>query len=261
LFVKLAHLAKRVIFVGDVKQAIYAFRGCDPELVDATLADLKRRGARTDVLRSSWRSRPELLGYLNQLFRSLRSRRTTSSPTRWHCSRNADEPLETPAVLQWRMPGQGMHFDALARGIAKLVADATRVIDPDTKQPRPVRFGDVAVLARTKQHVEDIAHALKTARVPTKMSLAGLFKVPEVCLARACLRRLADPADTLASAEIVAFADCDAPELWLADRLRHVAAKAPSNEWLDSTHPIVKRLAQLRGAAAYQSPVERWRAC
>ena len=255
LFVKLAHLAKRVIFVGDVKQAIYAFRGCDPELVDATLADLKRRGARTDVLRSSWRSRPELLGYLNQLFVHAFAA-DDIQPDEVALQPQRDEPLETPAVLQWRMPGQGMHFDALARGIAKLVADATRVIDPDTKQPRPVRFGDVAVLARTKQHVEDIAHALKTARVPTKMSLAGLFKVPEVCLARACLRRLADPADTLASAEIVAFADCDAPELWLADRLRHVAAKEPSNEWLDSTHPIVKRLAQLRGAAAYQSPVE-----
>ena len=101
----------------------------------------------------------------------------------------------------------------------------TRVIDPDTKQPRPVRFGDIAVLARTKQHVEEIARALKTARVPMKMSLAGLFKVPEVCLARACLRRLADPADTLASAEIVAFADCDAPELWLADRLRHLGSE------------------------------------
>jgi superfamily I DNA/RNA helicase len=100
------------------------------------------------------------------------------------------------------MPAQGIPFDALARGIAKLVADRARVIDPDTKRPRPVQFGDVAVLARTKQHVEDIAHALKTARVPMKMSLAGLFKVPEVCLARACLRRLADPADTLASAEI-----------------------------------------------------------
>ena len=68
LFVKLARLAKRVIFVGDVKQSIYAFRGCDPELVDATLADLKRRGAKTDVLQSSWRARPQLLGYLNQLF-------------------------------------------------------------------------------------------------------------------------------------------------------------------------------------------------
>lgn len=260
LFVKLAHLAKRVIFVGDVKQAIYAFRGCDPELVDATLADLKRRGAHTDVLQSSWRSRPELLGYLNQLFvHAFAADDIPPDAVALRPQRN--DALQTAAVLQWRMPGhssgrQGTHFDALARGIAKLVADRTRVIDPDTKQTRALRFGDVAVLARTKQHVEDIAHALKAARVPMKMSLAGLFQVPEVCLARACLRRLADPADTLATAEIVAFADCDAPELWLADRLRHVAAKAPSNDWLDTTHPIVKRLAELRGAAAYQSPVE-----
>ena len=256
LFVKLARLAKRVIFVGDVKQSIYAFRGCDPELVDATLEDLRRRGARTDVLQSSWRARPGLLGYLNQLFVDAFAMDGIGADAVALRAQRSASP-NTPVVLQWRSPGdQAAQFGALSRGIAKLVADRASIVDPQTNAARPLRFGDVAVLARTVDHVEDIALALKAARVPMKMSLAGLLTVPEVCFARACLRRLADRADTLATAEIAAFADGGDAEHWLADRLRHVSGDAKSNDWLEVTHPIVKRLAELRDAVAFQSPVE-----
>src|SRR5690606_34613669 len=57
IFMKLAALADRVVFVGDIKQAIYGFRGCDPELVRDTLAALVARGASSEVLELSWRSR------------------------------------------------------------------------------------------------------------------------------------------------------------------------------------------------------------
>src|SRR5690606_37022438 len=60
IFMKLASLAGRVVFVGDIKQAIYGFRGCDPELVRDTLAALVARGASYEVLEHSWRSRPPL---------------------------------------------------------------------------------------------------------------------------------------------------------------------------------------------------------
>ncbi|HET6471146.1 MAG TPA: UvrD-helicase domain-containing protein [Pseudomonadales bacterium] len=256
LFVKLARFAKRVIFVGDVKQAIYAFRGCDPDLVFATLAGLTRRDARTDVLQSSWRARPHLLAYLNQLF-GLAFAADDIEPAEVMLRPERDERMETPAVLQWRAAGdQAAQYRALARGIAQLVSERTTVIDPLTEARRPVRFGDIAILARTNQHVEDIARALQAARVPMKMSLDGLREVPEVCFAKACLRRLTDPSDTLATAEIVAFADGSDAERWLSHRLRHLAAGNQAASWLEDEHPIVKRLAELREPAAYQSPVE-----
>ena len=256
LFVKLAQFARRVIFVGDVKQAIYAFRGCDPDLVFETLLGLTQRDARTDILESSWRARPSLLRYLNQIFAgafakdAITAEQIVLQPQR-------SDVLQTPAIAQWRATAlQAEQYEAFARGIAKLVADAMPIVDPDTGDPRPVRFGDIALLARTNKHVEQLARTLKTARVPMKMSLEGLLAVPEVHFAKACLRRLSDPADTLASAEIVAFADGGEPERWLADRLRYLADGGGSAEWLDASNPIVKRLAQLREDAAYQSPVE-----
>ena len=56
LFMKLAQFAREVVLVGDVKQAIYGFRGSDPELVPSTLDALATRGCTVDMLESSWRS-------------------------------------------------------------------------------------------------------------------------------------------------------------------------------------------------------------
>ena len=69
LFLKLAGLAKEAVFVGDIKQAIYGFRGSDPVLMQAVLKEVEsRQGGRTDILERSWRSRPALVAYTNRLF-------------------------------------------------------------------------------------------------------------------------------------------------------------------------------------------------
>jgi ATP-dependent exoDNAse (exonuclease V) beta subunit len=65
---KLAALADKVIWVGDVKQAIYGFRGSDPELMQAVLRGVVDGGGVTDVLPNSWRSRPALVEYANHIF-------------------------------------------------------------------------------------------------------------------------------------------------------------------------------------------------
>ena len=120
----------------------------------------------------------------------------------------------------------------------------------------PVAFGDIAVLAATNVHVQSIAKALRERRVPMKMTLAGLLETPEVCLARACLRRLNDPSDTLATAEIRALGACEEPEIWLADRLRWLASGEQDRDWAEIDDPIVSRIAHLRGQSMTQSPVE-----
>jgi ATP-dependent exoDNAse (exonuclease V) beta subunit len=53
----------------------------------------------------------------------------------------------------------------------------------------------------------------------------GLLATPEARLALACLRRLADPSDTLAAAEVVALEGAHPPEQWLQNRLEYVASR------------------------------------
>jgi ATP-dependent exoDNAse (exonuclease V) beta subunit len=256
IFMKLAALASKVIFVGDVKQAIYAFRGCDPDLVFDTLAGLAKGGSSADKLEHSWRSRPALVSYINAVFceafaNEIPAEQVTLKPKR------AEETL-APAVLHWPLAGSNNETRAkeVAQAIAALVASAHPVVDPQSRRVRPVRWGDIAVLATTNKNVERIALALRAAHLPMKMTLSGLFTVPETCLAKACLRRLNDATDTLATAEIIAMAECAEPELWLAERLQWLEHEDDGYAWAESTHPIAAKLKMLRAQIGTQSPVE-----
>ena len=80
LFMKLAALANQVIWVGDIKQAIYGFRGSDPKLMQAVLHGVTEGGGTTDVLKVSWRSGRRWLVTLTRY--SCRH-----SPTHWQRSR------------------------------------------------------------------------------------------------------------------------------------------------------------------------------
>src|SRR5690606_25663533 len=254
ILMKLAALADKAIFVGDVKQAIYGFRGCDPELVHDTLAALVERGGKVDVLERSWRSRPALVEYVNRVFvqafdGELERRQVELRPQR-------EEQTNAPAVLRWTMTARNNAGRAaqLAGAIARLVESGFQIVDPDTRETRPVRFRDIAVLAASNENVEEIAKALRAAQVPMKMTLSGLLTVPEIAVAKAALRRLADPADTLATAEIVAMTSGLPAEAWLEDRLRRL--EGGDGETWAADHPIVAKLEALRPTIGTQSPVE-----
>ena len=64
LFSQLAECADRVVWVGDVKQAIYGFRNADPDLITAAV----RHAEKSDTLNHSWRSVPDLVHFSNELF-------------------------------------------------------------------------------------------------------------------------------------------------------------------------------------------------
>src|SRR6202035_496299 len=67
LFIGLAALVKRcAVWVGDVKQAIYGFRGSDPDLIDAVLDNVTSE--RMPTLGITYRARPELVQVFNDLF-------------------------------------------------------------------------------------------------------------------------------------------------------------------------------------------------
>ena len=255
IFMKLAALADKAIFVGDVKQAIYGFRGCDPELVHDTLAALVERGGEVDVLERSWRSRPALVEYVNRVFTQAFAGELERGQVELRPERA--EQVDAPAVTCWTMTGGNGEERAaqLAGAIARLVESGFPIVDPDTREPRPVRWGDVAVLAASNTNVEEIAKALRAAQVPMKMTLSGLLKVPEIALAKAALRRLNDPADTIATAEIVAMTSGLPQEAWLEDRLRWLEQNDEGKTWAES-HPLVERLERLRGTIGTQSPVE-----
>src|SRR5690606_10300860 len=121
IFMKLAALADKVIFVGDVKQAIYGFRGCDPELVRDTLEALVARGSASDVLEYSWRSRHSLVEYVNSVFTSAFTEELEARQVVLKAQRR--DEVDEPAVLKWTLTARNAREQAaqIAGGIADLV--------------------------------------------------------------------------------------------------------------------------------------------
>jgi ATP-dependent exoDNAse (exonuclease V) beta subunit len=259
LFMKLAEAAKEAVFVGDVKQAIYGFRGSDPELMQAVLHQFKAQGGVSDVLKKSWRSRPALIAYTNSLFVPAFAEDIPSDQVKLTPKRK--EVTAKPAVEHWTLKGgnNAIRAAGLAEGIKKLVRSQYEIVDKTTEITRPVQFEDIAVLARINVHVGEIAGALAAAGIPVRMERSGLLETPEIRLAMACLRRMADPRDTLASAEIIALSDCAEPETWLENRLKYLKSGRPGHLWGEDQgfeHPVIQCIAQHRSRIRHLAPSE-----
>ena len=262
LFLKLAQFAKKVYWVGDIKQAIYGFRGSDTELMQAILTALPGMGGTKEVLPSSWRSRPDLVKTVNAVFshafaNSLPKEEVELKPER-------TDPLTGPALANWILGGKnaGLEASALAAGIQKLIDSAYVIYDKPNKTLRPVRFGDVAILSRSHEGVESLAAALSAQGIPVATAQSGLLATPEATLALACLRRLNDPDDTVATAEIVSLADGLEPEVWVADRLTYLAKDRDADQWLEQAvdghpaHSVLETIAGLRTSLPVLAPRE-----
>ncbi len=257
LFVRLAQIARETVWVGDIKQAIYGFRGSDAELMRAVIAALPALGGSKEILAESRRSRPPLVRLVNAAFVPAFAPQLTAAEVALQPVR--EEAVDDVPFQTWSLGGKNidLRFAALAAGIRTWMAEGYQIVDRATGAIRPAHFGDIAILARSNDSVQNIAAALRAARVPWATQQAGLLATPEAVLAVACLRRLNDPRDTLATAEIVSLADSLEPEHWLTDRLRYLAAGGQGSQWLeagDERHPLIQRLAELRDQLPLLSP-------
>lgn len=261
LFLKLAQLADRVILVGDIKQSIYGFRGADPALMSAVVERIVADGNEPEILEKSWRSRPELVRYVNALF--VPAFQNTLVPEQVHLEPARAPVSQKPAVECWRLvdKNKAMRASALAGGVRQLMANDRTVVDKDTETERPLTHGDIAILCRTHSNLKEVAAALANANLPIRYKRPGLLSTPEGCLALACLRRLIDPFDTLATAEIHSLTSGENPEVWIAERMEYLSNEQNrSHQWLiDDVSSPIARLNEQRQRLPFLTPVETLR--
>ncbi|MCH8228652.1 MAG: UvrD-helicase domain-containing protein, partial [Proteobacteria bacterium] len=175
LFLKLSRLADQVIWVGDIKQSIYGFRGSDPTLMTAVVNRVIEEGNPPEILKKSWRSRPELVAYINGLFvpafsDTLNAEQVALEPAR--------EPVsDEPAVELWRLSGskKSLRAQALTAGVRSLIESGRTVIDKETEQSRPVTYSDIAILCRTHANLGEIANALSELKLPIRYNRPGVL--------------------------------------------------------------------------------------
>ena len=281
----LGALAKRSIWVGDRKQAIYGFQGSDPELMTAaTRAALGGRAPA--ILSQSWRSRPTLVELVSDLFaQALAPHGFPAAEVKLEPAKKDPKELAKQLALEcWRWsPEQeergGIKVkadepNALAAGVAELLATPPYVRERgtgDVERVRPATRRDVAILARSNKRCRQIAEALRARGIPAKVSLSGVTLTPEGILARAALALLADPQDGVAALEVgwLGGAASGDPDQWLSRRLLEVAqwraaaaaaeakgARPPRRPAAFDDDPRIAALRSVAAEAARLSPAE-----
>lgn len=240
LFSELGRCAKRIVWVGDVKQSIYEFRDADPQLIMDAVAGAKK----SDPLGTSWRSTPDLVAFANALFARPFKERIDLPVKGTVIQAHRTLPAGAPASIEVARISSGIFNKgngkpkALTNAqkpavFADLVEEILERADPVTikssvskedpvGQSRALRAGDLAILVRSHDRAQAIADAIRGRGIEVAIGSAGLLATPECRLAMACFRRLLDPRDSLATAEIIAFENDHPTEAWIEQRIRFV---------------------------------------
>lgn len=256
IFLLLARIARRSVWVGDEKQAIYGFRDTDPELMQSVIrAVVPQSGGSWERLTCSYRTVPELVRFTNDVFGAAFPRFgiTAEQVAIVDCKRASIPRVDNLNV--WWLAGDNWQESscALAAGVAELLAESEHwpVFDSRTGSLRPLQGGDIAILCRRNERCVEIATALANVGIPVAASRHGLLSTPECSLAFACLRFLVDYADTLAAAEILHFtSEFDGDRTWLVDVLEQGLDKVVESS------PYCQKLARERHRLAELTPGE-----
>lgn len=253
LFARLGECAKRVVWVGDIKQSIYGFRGADPELICGAVQSANKQ----EPLATSWRSLPDVVDFNNAIFAGAFKERLDLPEDETVVSAHRQAPDGAAASLEIASISSGvMQKNGKAKALtaaqkpgvlADLVEDVLRRADPvvdkgsvSLENPqgalRPFQARDVAVLVRSHKRAMALSGALRERGIDVVIAGQGLLATPECRLAMACLRRLLDAKDSLATAEIVALENQHQTQEWIEQRIQFVQARVKEQgKWPDLT--------------------------
>ncbi|MCW8917777.1 MAG: UvrD-helicase domain-containing protein [Gammaproteobacteria bacterium] len=221
---------RSVFLVGDAKQSIYRFRRAEPRLFQAAHEWLQQHlDAQGYPLHTSWRSAPAIMQCVNKLFGDngpLQEALHQFTPHDTHLhglwgtvtvlplisQDEGEEPPPTAAsalrnpLLQPRVIRRDERYrregELIAGEITRLIAAQTPV--GASGSARPMHYGDIMILVRSRAHVGEYERALRRTAIPYIGAERGtLLQSLEVRDMVALLELLITPYSNLALATVL----------------------------------------------------------
>ncbi|MDC7693050.1 double-strand break repair helicase AddA [Asticcacaulis sp. DXS10W] len=235
---------RTVFAVGDEKQSIYGFQGAKPDLFLGMrrhyqkLAEAAKKRFEVPQLVQSWRSLPEVLGFVDSAFDApdLSEALNFTAVPIIHDARRSERPATVelwPPVYPLPVPDLNDEDDdeiapvdasgaapakrlaqQLAFHIAQEIRQGRSVIDKASREPRPMHAGDVLVLVRKRDALfEHVIRELKQAGVPVsgadRLKLSDHIAFQDL---RALMRVCLQAGDSLSLACVLRSPLCDLSE-------------------------------------------------
>ncbi len=266
IFLQLSRLAKHSIWVGDPKQSIYGFRGAEPALMKAVI-DASGGIKPDNILKQSWRSRPDLVNAVNAIFTKAFSEVAPEQVVLEPAPNHQKDGEAGLAIRHWhflsdldekKTPGNPWTSEAIADQISVFLNQKPLVFNKKRTETRAAKAGDIAVLCRNNYACAEMAAALHKAGLKASISRAGLLETPEGRLVLACLKYLVLPTDSLSAAEILLLTGTMDVEEMMNDRLRFLYEQRQQEQhgrWANDD-AYLRRLHELRPRTADLSASE-----
>lgn len=229
-------LGKNVFVVGDIKQAIYGFRGSNPKLFskareNASLPKYDTALEKID-LAENFRSRRNIIDFANFLFTHLMSKEvggvdyTADGESLSFAAKYDDVTYPTEFIICDDEP-----YLAVASRIKSMLERGEEVFDLKSKTYRKCRPADFCILSRTNAHNYKFSQAFE--QYGLKMScreIDGYLKSREISLMISLLKVLDNPFDNLAMlavllSPILGFTDNEVAALKIAFREENIPNK------------------------------------
>ena len=242
LFLQLSSLVKEAVWVGDPKQAIYEFRGTDPDLMQTVVNQVENKRQ----LSESWRSCSSVIALSNAVFEPVFGTLGMPAASVRLDMPEAHKDWPKGSLEAWARPqkNDGDRLLATAAGVADLLSRRSHV-----------KPGDIAVLTRSNKDVDAISAALDGLGIRATRSPRKLNQAREVQLARAAMAYVADDRDTIALTELVALHPGHPSNgTWQRELLSAVEPETVHTSW--AQQPQVRALARVRDLAGTATPLE-----
>ncbi len=256
-----------MFMVGDMKQSIYGFRKTSPELFIQKSDTYGENGPNRQVtLSRNFRSRPEVLAFVNHIFRQIMCREVggIAYTEKEMLYPGAPYPeKKTPCVeiaVADSDASSAQRTEAEAFLIAEKIKEAMKeeVYDLKLGKYRPMRYGDIAVIMRSAR---DMAAPLKAACAAADIPLycdvgGGYFETVEISVFLSLLRAIDNPQDDIPllaamRAPFFGFTEDELAGIRLADRRRMY--------YFAVTETAKKKTPLGKKCAAFLKKLRQWR--